>query len=89
MSGSAASAELVDSSAQDGVIPQQAAQNVCEPAAEDVLAFLFALEERAKACGVGPSEWHYVRNRPLLDVLHYVESLETPSSVGASSSRGA
>ena len=65
---------------------QLAAGTVCEPAAEDALAFLVALEERAVACGIGPSEWYEVRNRPLLDVLRFVEALETSRSTGAASS---
>ena len=95
MVGSVVGAELEVTSEQVEVLPALADQDPCEfaagtvrePATEDALAFLAELEKRAVACGIGPSEWYEVRNRPLLDVLHYVESLETPSSVGASSSR--
>ena len=54
--------------------------------ADAAMAFLANLEQRAKAKQVGPSEWYQVRNRPLLDVLHFVEALETPNSTGAASS---
>ena len=86
MSGSVVGAELADSSRQVGVGSQQNTQGVPEVAADSVLAFLVALEKRARACGVQPSEWYEVRNRPLLDVLRFVEALETPSSSGAASS---
>ena len=79
-------AELADSFTQVGVASQQNAQDVPEAAADSALAFLVALEKRARACGIGPSEWYEVRNRPLLDVLRFVEAFGTPNSSGAASS---
>ena len=53
----------------------------------DDKTFLADLEKRAKACGVGPSEWHEMRRQPLWQVLFSVEALEHPTSpsVGSSS----
>ena len=47
---------------------------------------LCAYEGRAQACGVGPSEWHEVSQRPLSDVRAYIEALEMPRSCGGASS---
>ena len=63
-----------------------ATDTVGEVATKDTFAFLEGLEKRATACGIEPSVWYEVRNRPLLDVLHFVEALETPASIGVASS---
>ena len=62
-------------------------QDVQEPTDSDRRAFLADLEQRAKARGVGPSEWHEMRRQPLWQVLISVEALEHPTSpsVGSSS----
>ena len=94
MVGSVVGAEVEVASEQVEVRPALDGQKPCElaadtarePATDDVLAFLVALEKRAVDCGIGPSEWYEVRNRPLLDVLHYVEALEQPTSTRIGSS---
>ena len=86
MVGSVVAADFHVTSARLEMLPALDEEETCEPEADTVAAFLANLEQRAKAKQVGPSEWYQVRNRPLLDVLHFVEALETPSSTGAASS---
>ena len=73
---------------EDMVKPDELEQDgPSEPTPEDMDAFWKDLEKRAKARGVGPSEWHDLRRQPLLQVLLSVEALEHPTSpsVGSSS----
>ena len=79
MVGSAAGPELDLTSAPDQ-LKLEDTQDVQELTDSDRLAFLVALEKRAKACGVGPSEWHQLRRQPLWQVLFSVEALERPTS---------
>ena len=84
--GSAVGLEFDLTSAPDQ-LKLEDAQAVQELTDSDRVAFLVALEKRAKACGVGPSEWHGMRRQPLWQVLFSVEALEHPTSpsVGSSS----
>ena len=73
---------------EDMVKPDELEQDgPSEPTPEDMDAFWKDLEQRAKARGVGPSEWHGLRRQPLWQVLISVEALEHPTSpsVGSSS----
>ena len=79
MVGSVVGHELGLDSAQVQMQPHQDAQHTQEPTAHDVVAFLADLEQRAQACGVGPSEWHEVRRRPLWQALCLRGSVGTPN----------
>ena len=85
MVGSAVGPELDLTSAPDQLTLEdtQAAQT---PTESDRVALLAALEKRAKAKGVGNSEWHDKQRLPLWQVLFYVEALESPLSPGVGSS---
>ena len=82
----ASAPELVVKETQVEVLPTQGTQEMLEPDPDDIAALMSDLELRARACGVGRSEWYEVSKRPLLDVLRFMEALETPDSRGASSS---
>ena len=46
-----------------------------------VAVLLDTYRQRARACGVGPSEWYEVSHRPLTDIQAYIETLE-PRELG-------
>ena len=85
MLGSAVGPELHLTSAPDQ-LKLEDTQDAQEPTDSDRVALLAALEKRAKAKGVGDSEWHEKRRLPLWQVLFYVEALESPLSPGVGSS---
>ena len=63
----------------------------CEALPELVIAKDVCLEDLsllAKDHGVTHSEWYEISQRPLSDIVHFIDALITPSTAGASSSSG-